>query len=168
VPWRRKARRSSPNRLKPYLEALHPDTERRPFAEQIIDQLLVEDEARYKVYEDIRAKQSDFGVDTRGALEPELHDAMGFFLRQWINFERAVSEIANRATGPTGERLPWGPSSRLLDKLGLLDDDGRREVEWIRRVRNNLVHGVEIPAPSDLREAGARLQALVARLGNKH
>jgi hypothetical protein len=150
------------------LEALHHDTERRPFAEQIIDQLLAEDDARYKVYEDIRAKQPDFGVDTRGALEPELHDAMGFFLAQWINFERAVREIANRATGPTSERRPWVLSSRLLYSLGLLDDDGRREVEWIRRVRNNLVHGVEIPAPSDLREAGARLQALVVRLGNKH
>jgi hypothetical protein len=92
---------------------------------------------------------------------------MGFFLAQWINFERAVREIAQRTTGPTSERFPVVPSSRLLDKLGLLDDDGRREVEWIRRIRNNLVHGVEVPAPSDLREAGARLQALVARMGNK-
>jgi hypothetical protein len=92
---------------------------------------------------------------------------MGFFLAQWINFERAVREIAQRTTGPTSERFPVVPSSRLLDKLGLLDDDGRREVEWIRRIRNNIVHGVEVPAPSDLREAGARLQALVARMGNK-
>ena len=31
-----------------------------------------------------------------------------------------------------------------------------------------LVHGIEIPAPNDLREAGARIQALVARLREKH
>jgi hypothetical protein len=37
---------ATPNQLKPYLEALHHDTERRPFAEQIIDQLLAEDDAR--------------------------------------------------------------------------------------------------------------------------
>jgi ppGpp synthetase/RelA/SpoT-type nucleotidyltranferase len=154
---------ATPSRLKPYLDALHQDTERRPFAEQIIDQLLAEDDSRYGLYEEIRARQSESGVAPRGALEPDLHDAMGFFLAQWIEFERAVREQANRAAGLTSDR-PSPPSFRLLDRFGLLDDDGRREVEWIRRVRNNLVHGVEIPAPSDLREAGMRIQALTARL----
>ena len=158
---------ATPSRLKPYLDALHQDTERRPFADQIIDQLLAEDDTRYGLYEEIRARQSESGVDPRGALEPDLHDAMGFFLAQWIGFERAVREKANRTTGLTSERLSPMPSFRLLERLELLDDDGRREVEWIRRVRNNLVHGVEIPAPSDLREAGTRIQALTARLRNE-
>jgi hypothetical protein len=45
----------TPDQLKPYIKAVHHDTERRPIAEQIIDRLLAEDEARYKVYEEIRA-----------------------------------------------------------------------------------------------------------------
>jgi hypothetical protein len=90
---------------------------------------------------------------------------MGFFLAQWIEFERAVrGKAVEREIGSTSARLAPMPSFRLLDRLGLLDADGRREVEWIRRVRNNLVHGVEIPAPSDLREAGERIQTLTARL----
>jgi hypothetical protein len=33
-----------------------------------------------------------------------------------------------------------------ISKFAPQDDDSRREVEWIRCVRNNLVHGVEIPS----------------------
>ena len=78
--------------LKPYLDALHQDTERRPFAEQIIDQLIAENEERYRLYEEIRARQSEIGVDDRGTLEPGLQDVKGFFLARWIDFERAVRD----------------------------------------------------------------------------
>lgn len=74
---------ATPNQLKPYLDALHHDTERRPFAEQIIDQLIAENEERYRLYEEIRAKHSKIGIDDRGTLEPALQDAMGFFLARW-------------------------------------------------------------------------------------
>jgi ppGpp synthetase/RelA/SpoT-type nucleotidyltranferase len=155
---------ATPNKLKPYLDALHHDTERRPFAEQIIDQLIAENEERYKLYEQIRAKQSEVGIDDRRTLEPDLQDAMGFFLARWIDFERAVREKAYQESGMEIDRISPLSLSRRLNILGLLDDDSRREAEWIRRVRNNLVHGVEIPSPSDLYRAGVFIEALTARL----
>jgi hypothetical protein len=93
---------------------------------------------------------------------------MGFFLAQWINFERAAREIVKRKGGGQLDkgRLALVPSTKMLNLLGVLDDDIRWEVERIRRVRNNLVHGVEIPAPSDLQEDGERLQTIVARLND--
>src|ERR1051326_8155975 len=45
----------TPEQLKPYIDAVHHDTERRPIAEQIIDRLPAEDEPGYKAYEGIRA-----------------------------------------------------------------------------------------------------------------
>ena len=35
---------------------------RRPFAEQIIDQVLAEDEARYKIYEEVRGRGADSSI----------------------------------------------------------------------------------------------------------
>jgi hypothetical protein len=48
-----------------------------------------------------------------------------------------------------------------------LDPESRAEVERIRRLRNNLVHGIEVPDPADLVEAANRLQAILTRLGRQ-
>ena len=155
---------ATPNGLKPFLDVLHQDTERRPFAEQIIDQFIAEDEERYKAYEEIRAKQPDVGTGLRERPEPELQEAIGFFLTEWIGFERAVREIAARQGGLTQNGRPLFPTSRILARIGRLDKGDQVEAELIGRIRNNLVHGVEIPSPSYLRTAGKRLRELTARL----
>jgi len=49
---------STPEALAPYLSALSSDFERRPLADQVIDQLLGEDSERYKLYQ-------KFGVRSR-------------------------------------------------------------------------------------------------------
>jgi hypothetical protein len=88
---------------------------------------------------------------------------MGFFLAQWIEFERLVRRIA-----PESEQLRViMPSSHLLARLGLLDQESRADVERIRRLRNNLVHGIEVPEPADLWEAARRLQNILARLAGE-
>jgi hypothetical protein len=73
----------TPEQLKPFIESIHHDTERRPIAEQIIDRLLAEDESQYKMYEEIRAARP---LSTRAdeAAEPSaagLHEAIGHLLR---------------------------------------------------------------------------------------
>jgi len=155
----------TPDLLRPYVITLHGDTERRPLAEQIIDQLLAEDDTRYKVYEEVRASRpapGDYGPSLRETVEPDLHEAMGFFLAQWIAFERGIRERVSRRAG---ESLSTAvPMFRLLDASGVLEKDTRREVELIRRIRNNVVHGVEIPDSTALREAGDRLQAITERI----
>jgi ppGpp synthetase/RelA/SpoT-type nucleotidyltranferase len=153
---------ATPDRLSPYIDALHTDTERRPIAEQIVDRLLAEDEARYKLYEEVRASDqvvpTFVGPDERLG-QPGMHEAMGFFLTQWIALEQLVRELS-----PESDRKrPVMPTSQVLERLGL-DQDARMELERIRRLRNNLVHGIEVPEEADLMEAGQRLEAIVARL----
>lgn len=158
---------ATPDQLEPYVVALHADTERRPLAEQIIDQLLGEDEARYRIYEEVRANRptpGDYGPSARAVVEPDVHEAIGFFLAQWISFERTVREIGGQTQGG---RPPAMPTGRVLERLGLLDEGTRREVERIRRIRINLVHGFELPDPADLREAGVQIQAINERLRQK-
>lgn len=159
-------RLATPNSLRPYVDALHGDTERRPLAEQIIDQVLAEDAERYELYENIRARQPAFGGVTRETLEPDLHEAMGFFLTQWISFERMIRKWTNRAKLPDNVR-PMFPTGRVLEKLGVTREQ-RHELEWIRRMRNQVVHGIEIPEPARLREAGEQIQAIAERLRRQY
>ena len=156
---------ATPDRVGPYIEALSTDTETRPVAEQIIDRLLAEDDSRYKVYESVRAASQipPLGGSTEEqAAVPDLHAAMGFFLAQWIEVERLF-----RTRVPESERgRPVFPTGPALQRLGLMDNQQDvAEFERIRRLRNYLVHGIEVPHPADLREAGARLQRLSQRLG---
>ena len=46
---------ANPDRLEPYIGALNADSERRPLAEQVVDQLLAEDKARYQLYEELKS-----------------------------------------------------------------------------------------------------------------
>jgi hypothetical protein len=100
---------ATPDQLRPYVTALHGDTERRPFADQIIDQLLAEDDSRYKLYEEVRAGKptpGDYGTITRDVLEPDIHEAIGFFIAQWVGFERAVRQRLIQAIHSIAESPP--------------------------------------------------------------
>lgn len=154
---------ATPDQVTPYIEALHTDTERRPIAEQIIDRLLADDDSRYKVYEEVRTADKAFPSVVPGQArfaEPGIHEAMGFFLSQWIELERLVRRLSH-----DGDRRGLiMPTGQVLERLGLHDAETRMEIERIRRLRNNLVHGIEVPDPADLWEAGQRLQAIVPSL----
>jgi ppGpp synthetase/RelA/SpoT-type nucleotidyltranferase len=115
---------ATPQKLKPYVDALHDDTEQRPIADQIIDQLLAEDGERYKLYEEIRASQPLFGISGRDTLEPEFHAAIGFFLSQWVEFEKAALDIARTyGAGITHVLVP-----RVLKQVGGLDEGDRKKL----------------------------------------
>jgi len=146
---------ASPDQIKQHLNAVRLDTERRPIAEQIIDRFLAEDDARYKIYEEVRA--SDRAERFAG---PEMQAAIGFFLTQWTEFERLLSRLEPQIEP---RRILWA-SSDLLARLGL-DQESCADVERIRRLRTRLVHGpLEAPDSADLWEAAHRLQNILARL----
>jgi hypothetical protein len=96
------------------------------------------------------------------SIDADVHEAMGYFLREWIKFEVFVREAAQRR-GTVDGRV-FVPTGRGLERLGLLSSQARNEIERIRRMRNNLVHGIGIPNPADMREAAARLHDIVETL----
>jgi hypothetical protein len=156
---------ATPERLAPYIAALHGDTERRPIAEQIVDQVLAEDESRYKMYEEVRLSKQpvlDQSLADGNLAQPDIHETVGYFLSEWVALERRFREMAKRTSGD--ERRPLMPTGRMLEQLGLLDPHKREEFERIRRLRNNLVHGIETPDPADILEAAARLHQITATL----
>jgi ppGpp synthetase/RelA/SpoT-type nucleotidyltranferase len=145
----------TPELLKPYLDAVHHDTERRPIAEQIIDRLLAEEESRYKVYEEIRAARP-LSVRAEEAVEPsaaELHGAIGHLLAEWARLERVVRDMYPSSD----QRRGVVPTAKMMDRF--VPDV--REFERIRRMRNGVVHGVDVVDPADLHDAANRLHDIV-------
>jgi ppGpp synthetase/RelA/SpoT-type nucleotidyltranferase len=141
-------------KLAPYLDTLHGNVELRPLSQQIIETLLTEDESRYAVYNSVRSRR------TPTFYEPDAEDLnivsqVGNFISHWIDFEKAL-----RGVGPYDNRKPLIVNMRLLTELNLLDDDSFGDLERLRRMRNNLVHGVETPSAADLADAAQRLDEI--------
>lgn len=150
--------RGTPERLKPYIVAIKPDFEQRPLAEQIIDQLLAENPTRYPLYESLRASRpvpSDYAGKTREEVDLETHEEVSQFLVRWVAFEKKIIEKAKRL-GVQGIYA----SSRLLSRMGVEDETLLKDFERIRRMRNEVVHGLSLPSAENLRDAGGRIEEI--------
>jgi ppGpp synthetase/RelA/SpoT-type nucleotidyltranferase len=147
---------ATPDHLRPYLAQLHSNLEHRPISEQIVDQLLLEDDTRYDVYQKARAAVGD---DVGASQAPDVHEALGYFMSQWIEFERLI-RVRMRGV----ERGPPVPSPQRLLGEGLIDRATAERLEPIRRLRNDVVHGIFSGEPTRLREAGLRLSEIIGQL----
>ncbi len=152
----------TPDKLSVYLDELHTDIERRPIAQQIIDRILAEDERRYQTYEDIRTRARSVPETADRSYEGEADEWIGRFLARWVEFERLIRRML-----PVEEGRPVVPSARVFDRLGMLDPEMRSDLDRLRRMRNSVVHGVEVPDPSDLHQAELRLQAIIDTLNHR-
>jgi len=152
----------TPQKLEPYLRALSGDTERRPLAEQIVDQLLAEDESRYRLYEEIKLARDRTSAEEReGIASVDTQQAIGLFLTRWINLERLIRQIVFERTG---EYKPVLPTGRMLQRLEISDARTRSEIEALRRLRNYLVHGIETPDAAIIVESAERLEPIIEEL----
>jgi len=157
---------TTPRLLKRYLEALHDNFELRPLAEQVIDALLIEDPDRYDLYRAVRA-QRPWTSGEPVSCDAQAYSQVGFFMANWIELEKLLRQYV-KAKRPNGVIIPFG---RDLLGLGLLDADMASEFDRLRRLRNNLVHGIEIPAADELEDAARRIDAIrieiLRRLGKR-
>jgi uncharacterized protein YutE (UPF0331/DUF86 family) len=58
------------------------------------------------------------------------------------------------------------PTFRLLPESGLFSRETLAELEQLRRLRNNLVHGEDIPALDEIGDAAERLKSILANLNS--
>ncbi|MGC0340020.1 hypothetical protein [Streptomyces sp. SLBN-8D4] len=152
-------RKETPSDLAPYLESLHGNVEKRPLAEQVIDSLLAEDSSRYEKFNSLYVDSMEsFGAP--GSESAEMHEQMGRFLTSWVVLEEILRNLASKVNG---ERIAM-PTARLLDNLHVIDPETRHEIDLLRRVRNNVVHGRDVPPSGYLAEAIARIQAITERV----
>jgi ppGpp synthetase/RelA/SpoT-type nucleotidyltranferase len=150
---------NTPDQLAKYVQVLHSDFEKRPLSEQIIDQILAEDPARYTTYERIRLTEAPVAALTSGVSRSSEVEAIGEFMGLWIAYEKLVRERAAKS----GISALAMPTSRLLYHL-----EAPKELfasaDRLRRFRNQLVHGIEVPDSETLRAASSELRMLLDAL----
>ena len=151
----------TPEDLARYVGALHSDLERRPLAEQVIDQVLAEEPGRYATFEQIRALDVPVLSLTSSDL-PRISqsEAIGQFMSLWIDYEKMLrAHAATKGAGGIGI-----PSMRILRLVGDVPAELNEAAERLRRFRNQLVHGIEVPDAEFIRAQASDLQSLVSRV----
>ena len=159
---------NTPERVRPMVAWLHPDTEKRAVADQIIDQVVAADESRYRLYAEIRRRfdQSSAHVATssNGRRKSE-YLAFGQFLALWTSLEQRISDAA-KAQGREGPEVAL--QRRTLERYLNLDPSSLRELDRIRALRNSVVHGTADLDVAVLAEATLALRRILKQLDGSH
>lgn len=163
----REAGMDQPGALDPFLSSLQANTEERPLAEQLIDLLLAAKPELYPMYSSLRAHDRQEELYRAPAEERRAqlsNRAVGEFMAAWITFERIARELRRTVSVDGGK--PFEPAVRTLVRLQFLGPEQRQRVERVTRLRNELVHGIELPSIDYLREATAEVSGVIDQLAN--
>ncbi|HEX3246445.1 MAG TPA: RelA/SpoT domain-containing protein [Chloroflexota bacterium] len=148
----------TPDDLRPYLALLHGDLERRPLSEQIIDALIAEDGSHYETY----LSQVDLSRAKQISRDEVTYREMGRFLTLWVELERLLRELMPERL----KQRPFGVPAmiRVLASELSLDSEFLYELDQLRLIRNQLVHGVELPTSSHIANATHQIDALISEI----
>ncbi len=152
-----------PEDLDPYLENLDQDTEIRPLADQIVDAIISGDEALYKTYDQARREVGPRNPYS-SADEPreDYTRALGFFMTRWIKLETKIRTILQRDQKTEGRYV-----SITATLKNFVPPEWLGEIDYIRRLRNEVVHGMDIPNPEQLTAAGQFIDKILEDFDQK-
>lgn len=145
---------NSPSELSPYLKSLFFSEDLRSLSEQIADNIILGNEERYEIYTSLKSS----------ILEPDkdLQSSIGYFMEQWIRLEQIISKITSDKN----------PKSRALfspnNLKQFLSEDELYDVLSLRRSRNLIVHGIELPSINEINLMAHSVKELCDHLDPKH
>jgi hypothetical protein len=149
-----------PDRLLPYLENLDAETERRPLADQVVDRILAARSDLYDQYIEMRRTLGSTARLTGVGANPPSPELVGSFLHKWIVLERFTRALA-RLRRPDDKRVGYMTRPIWRD---VLPPNLVSQLERLRRLRNNFVHGIAIPEDELLNAADHELASLLNAL----
>lgn len=137
-----------------------------PVSDQLADIILQKRPKLYDFYTDLLARLNFTSIyDQTQPTATNRSQAIGHFLSAWIILERSHALNDNR----TALRQPYrsGDISRWAERIGL-SSTSLETIRDVRRIRNQVVHGIEIPSPRFLDEATQRLREVLLEIENHH
>lgn len=140
---------SKPDKIKKYISKLVFSEEQRPIADQIIDAILIENPKYYDAFERVKLQiisKKHYKTHFEELFSEESYQSLlGKFISKWISVETKLkNQLKFKAEENRNIRLmPF--TGKLLNQFQLLDDNEITQFEYLRRFRNNLVHGIEVP-----------------------
>ena len=150
---------AKPESLAQYIDALHSDLDKRPLAEQVIDQILAEDPDRYIRYELIKANDSPQASSPNHQGDTS-YNALTDFIMLWVQYEKLINNWISKQS----------PSSTTTNARRFeenLPPQVRNRAYQLRRVRNHLVHGLENPSAQEIVSYTNELRKLITYFERK-
>jgi hypothetical protein len=149
--------------LNKFITDLNPFDEQRTISNQIIDRIIESSPNQEEMYE--KHERAKMDVDAHIANQASMR-----FISLWIDLEtitRLLTQKLNHLL-PTNLRRGnvWQPTASLFKALGLFshDEEALEAIERLRRLRNQIVHGIESPIGDYLSENIKLLEKLFLNL----
>lgn len=159
--------RGAPWHVETYLPYLDFKDTARSVVEQLVDQILVEDDSLYESYNKARisvSKKDPYGSHDETVSYFSEERALGYFMHRWI----AVEVVARKAVGDAMARQEKNmvlPPQAMGEQF--FDRETVAKLRDIRRLRNQIIHGMQFPSEKELMEAGGFLQSLLDTVAEK-
>ena len=137
--------------IEPILKSVKFEKDRRNISQQIIDQIISGNEKRYQAYQKLRSDDSNLTV--------EHQEAINYFFGQWVPLENLLNRVTKRSS-----RSVSVFNINALKRLGVLDKECINQIAFLRKMRNSLIHDIEVPEASYIREQGEEAKVLLEKL----
>ena len=146
---------NSVKELEPVLKSVKFEKDRRNISQQIIDQMITGSEKRYHIYQELRAGQDGISEGERHAVE--------YFFSQWVPLE----QLLNRVSSKNSPKVRGAFNINTLKRLNLLDRECINQIVSLRKIRNVLIHDIEIPEADYINRQGDEAQSLFHKLSEQ-
>lgn len=138
--------------IEPILKSVKFEKDRRNISQQIIDQIITGSEKRYQSYRELRSDESMTDEKTRLAVDE--------FFTQWVRLENTL----NRITYKNAPRSRGAFNINSLKRLNILSQDALGKIASLRKMRNVLIHDIEIPDSEMIEKQTREAQELLVKI----
>lgn len=142
--------------IEPVMKSVKFEKDKRNISQQIIDQIITGNAMHYQTYQQLRAINH---TSDETALQ-----AIHNFLESWVPLENLLNQI-------TSPRQKGAFHINSLKRMNLLSQDSIGAIISLRKLRNMLIHDIEIPETDIIlkrtKEAQELYRKLEAQFGNK-
>jgi len=158
-----------PDKIKKFISKVVFVEDERPISEQIIDSILIEHPKFYDTFEKVKFQlisRKHYKTQFEELSSEQSYQALiGNFISKWITLETTLKkEMKINFPEDYNKRIRLMPfSGKILREYNLLDEQEYRQFENLRRFRNMLVHGIEMPDESSFFTAIEMLDNLVTK-----
>lgn len=142
-------------KIEPVLKVVKFEKDRRNISQQIIDQIITGNRKRYEVYQTL--------CRDKNAENEEINSVISGFLSAWVPLE----DLLNRITFQD-EHEKGAFNINLLKRMNIFDYETINQIGSLRKLRNMLIHDIEIPDMEIIKKETERATELYEQLLKEH
>lgn len=138
--------------IEPVIKSVKFEKDKRNISQQIIDQIITGNQTRYKAYQELRTANHE--IDEAAAL------AIRCFLECWVPLEN----LLNKITCNNSPKQRGAFHINTLKRMNMFSQECIGAIISLRKLRNMLIHDIEIPDTDTICKRAKEAQELLQKL----